>query len=327
MSEAWFKEQIAPDGVEEDGCHPDEAKALEDYYHQKTEASAAAKAITRPIESSDNPGAHLYRLWNLLIDALMQFPESKVPALIQLLDAIQNLPEPDLTGRTTPETPVDGFLWRGLPGFGHMWADEHKRDDWRRTLAAEKSKSRAEMRSAHVRKAEIEARLVVAEIGGIPLHWGYDCIADALERRDAVLDFEVPAAARWITIAGDRLYAGAVNGMESWALERRRDLGKEAAVMTLDRWLFWEERMEELQEQMEEVLRKYRSFIPDPELQAMETQIFDVVIIGTGLYGIQAARYYLDVHPDARLLILEADDVVGGTWSSSRLIHTPLPCA
>ncbi|KAL8938351.1 MAG: hypothetical protein Q9211_003251 [Gyalolechia sp. 1 TL-2023] len=254
-SEAWFKEHIAPDGVEEDGCHPDEAKALEDYYHHETEASAAAKAITRPIDRSDNPGAHLYRLWNLLIDALVQFPESHVPALIQLLDAIQKLPEPDLTGRRTLETPIEGCLWRGLPGFGHMWADEHKLDDWRRTLAAEKSASRAALRSRHVRKAEIEARLVVAEIGGIPLHWGYDCIADALERRDAVLDFEVPAATRWIAIAGDRLYTGAVNRIESWALERRRDWGKEAAVMSLDRWLFWEERMGELQEQTKEVGR------------------------------------------------------------------------
>ncbi|KAL8889965.1 MAG: hypothetical protein Q9215_002834 [Flavoplaca cf. flavocitrina] len=228
MSEARFKEQIASDGVEEDGCHPDEAKALGDYYHQKTESTATLKAITEPI-----------------------FPEPQVPSLIQLLDAIQNLPNPDVNGKSTPETPVDGFLWRGLPD---MWADEHKRDDWRRTLAAENPESRAKMRSAHVRKAEIEARLVVAEeVGGIPLHWGYDCIADALEHRDAIPDFEVPAAARWITVAGDRLYAGAVNGIESWALERRRALGKEDAVMTVDRWLFWEERLEVLREQTEEV--------------------------------------------------------------------------
>ncbi|KAL8887869.1 MAG: hypothetical protein Q9192_006260 [Flavoplaca navasiana] len=134
-----------------------------------------------------------------------------------------------------------------------MWADEHKRDDWQRTLAADNPESRAEMRSEHVRKSEIEARLVVAEVGGIPLHWGYDCIADGLEHRDAVLDFEFPAAARWITIAGDRLYAGVVNGIKSWVSERRQDLGKEAAVMTLDRRLLWEERMEVLREQTDEV--------------------------------------------------------------------------
>ena len=68
------------------------------------------------------------------------------------------------------------------------------------------------------------------------------------------------------------------------------------------------------------------------------SSIYDVVIIGTGesahdalcrshesnrphvvgLYGIQAARYYLEVHPNAKLVLLEADDVIGGTWSSSR---------
>lgn len=36
-----------------------------------------------------------------------------------------------------------------------------------------------------------------------------------------------------------------------------------------------------------------------------------------GLYGIQAARYYLNIHPEAQLCVLEADDEVGGVWSGS----------
>lgn len=249
MSETWFKEKIAPPEDEEDGCHPDEAEALEAYCNQGTEASVAAKAITRRIESSDNPGHDRPRLWGLLMDALIELPETQVPALIKLLDAIQKLPEPELTGRAKAEMPYEGFLWRGLPGFGHLWSDCNKLDHWRDTLAAKSSKDRDDMRTAHVRKADVEARLVVAEVGGIPLDWGYECIADALERRNAILDFDVPAAARWITIAGHLLYTGAVNGIKSWALESRRDFGKEDPVMTLDRWLFWEERMEELQRQ------------------------------------------------------------------------------
>ncbi len=39
-----------------------------------------------------------------------------------------------------------------------------------------------------------------------------------------------------------------------------------------------------------------------------------------GLYGIQAARYYLDVYPKASVVLLEADDCIGGVWSSS--MHT-----
>ena len=45
--------------------------------------------------------------------------------------------------------------------------------------------------------------------------------------------------------------------------------------------------------------------------------MISLLILSEGLYGIQAARYYLDIHPYAKLAILESDDVVGGVWSSS----------
>ena len=255
MSDAWFTEKIAPEGLPDDGGHPDEAQALKDYCDEKTGAKEAAQAITRPIETSKDPGDNLDRLWSLLIDALVELPATQTPALIQLLDAIQHLPEPDLTGRRIENTPAGGFLWRELPGFGHMWADEHKRDDWRRTLAGRDPASRATRRSEHVKKAGIESRLVVANVGGIPLDRGYDCIADALAPRDAMLDIEVPAAAEWIVIAGGRVHAGAVDGRKSWALGGRRDFEKEAKAMSLGRWAFWVERMEEMRQQSDEATR------------------------------------------------------------------------
>ena len=64
--------------------------------------------------------------------------------------------------------------------------------------------------------------------------------------------------------------------------------------------------------------------------------VYDVAIIGTGnaiilqyltivwlteligLYGIQAARYSLDIHPEANVVLLESDTEIGGTWSRSR---------
>lgn len=36
-----------------------------------------------------------------------------------------------------------------------------------------------------------------------------------------------------------------------------------------------------------------------------------------GISGIAAARFYLDVHPDCRLVILEKDQCLGGVWSTS----------
>ncbi|KAL8735861.1 MAG: hypothetical protein Q9181_002639 [Wetmoreana brouardii] len=258
MSDAWFKEKIAPDGVAEDGCHPGEAQALQSYLNKKTNTQEAAHAITQPIVSSEDSGANLHRLWDLLQDALIELSATHVPSLIILLQAIQDLPDPDLTSKpkeTAP--PKDGFTWKGLPKFGHLWADVHKQDHWRMDLYtalssfptfSDRLKKRQELRAAHVKKANIEARLAVANIGSIPLDWGYDAIADALELDNAVLDFEIPAAREWIEVAGKELYQGAKEGRESWALSRPRSIGRADRRMSLIRWEFWEGRMRECQE-------------------------------------------------------------------------------
>ena len=42
---------------------------------------------------------------------------------------------------------------------------------------------------------------------------------------------------------------------------------------------------------------------------------WDLIIIGAGIYGIQVARTYLELHPTRRIVILEASGEVGGVWS------------
>lgn len=264
MSDAWFKEQIAPDGAAEDGCHPNEAQALQSYLNNKTTPQEAAHAITQPILSSEDSGANLYRLWNLLQDALVELSATYIPRLINLLQAIQDLPDPDLTSKPTETAapPKHSFTWKGLPIFGHLWADVHKQDDWRNDLSttlsscptfSDRLKKRQELRAAHIKKANVEAHLTVANVGSIPLDWGYDAIADALELDTAVVDFEIPAAREWIEVTGKELYQGAKEGKESWALSRKRDMGREDGRMSLSRWGFWEERMRECQERGEVV--------------------------------------------------------------------------
>ncbi|CAG8956469.1 hypothetical protein HYFRA_00003854 [Hymenoscyphus fraxineus] len=44
----------------------------------------------------------------------------------------------------------------------------------------------------------------------------------------------------------------------------------------------------------------------------------DIVVIGAGLSGLAFTRFYLDIHPQTKIVILEADDCLGGVWSSSR---------
>lgn len=81
----------------------------------------------------------------------------------------------------------------------------------------------------------------------MPLSWGYECLSDALECQDAVLDFEVPAAAVWVKVAGARLKEGAERGERSWALERDGRLWS-AGPMSLERWEFWMRRFEEIED-------------------------------------------------------------------------------
>ena len=63
-----------------------------------------------------------------------------------------------------------------------------------------------------------------------------------------MLDFEIPTAREWIEVAGKELHQGAKEGKESWALSRKRDMGREDGRMSLSRWEFWEGRMRECQE-------------------------------------------------------------------------------
>jgi cation diffusion facilitator CzcD-associated flavoprotein CzcO len=44
----------------------------------------------------------------------------------------------------------------------------------------------------------------------------------------------------------------------------------------------------------------------------------NLIVIGAGIYGIQAARTYLELHPTHNIVILEADSKPGGVWSADR---------
>ncbi|KAL9036640.1 MAG: hypothetical protein Q9180_004182 [Flavoplaca navasiana] len=54
----------------------------------------------------------------------------------------------------------------------------------------------------------------------------------------------------------------------------------------------------------------------------MESTRYDVAVIGAGICGIAAAKFYLDIHPNCKLIILEKDASVGGVWNQSRVFDT-----
>ncbi|KAL2206382.1 FAD/NAD(P)-binding domain-containing protein, partial [Sarocladium strictum] len=45
----------------------------------------------------------------------------------------------------------------------------------------------------------------------------------------------------------------------------------------------------------------------------------DLVVIGTGTYGLAAAKQYYCQHPDSSIALFESSNSVGGTWSNDRL--------
>ncbi|KAF2855224.1 hypothetical protein T440DRAFT_464511 [Plenodomus tracheiphilus IPT5] len=262
MSDDWFTYKIAPDGDVIDGCHPDEAQALKDYLRHETTTAEAALAIIRPLVTASNPRGDLVRLWSILMDALVELPSEDTDRLIALVSVIENLPEPDFSAVEESKRPTEK-LWKGLPGFGHLWADCHQWGSWRQTAVDLESEKRKLYRDEHIKKAEVEARLVASGLAGIEIDWAYEVIADALESSNALFDFEVPATAEWLVCCGRRLRQGAVRGETSWALKPRlsvvlwtssRDLWQAHLdkVMSLKRWEAWRERLEELQSEGED---------------------------------------------------------------------------
>ncbi|KAI1745289.1 hypothetical protein F4680DRAFT_401695 [Xylaria scruposa] len=251
MSDAWFAQKLAPDGDTTDGCHPDEAQALKVYLSGNSTSSQAAKNITKPISHSSDPNNDLPRLWNLLADALLELPLSAIPSLIALIRAIDALPPPDFSALSETNRPAHGQLWRGLPGFGHFWADEYPSlRQWLNDGGISKPAAEREaVIGRSIRRAEVEARLATEGLAGIPMDWGYECVADALEQSLAEVEAEIPVACKWVQIAGQRFREGAERGESSWGLERKRDLwnGEARGQMSAERWKFWIRRLRELE--------------------------------------------------------------------------------
>ncbi|KAI9680487.1 MAG: hypothetical protein M1817_003927 [Caeruleum heppii] len=243
MSDAWFDTKVAPDASIEDGCHPLEAQALKDYLRDNINTDEAARAITRPVEADNDPHSVLYRLWCLLIDAMMEAPamQSKI---IQLLLAVENLPSADSTDGDTNPSQQRKVVWRSLPGFGSLWSDLNKMDGWKLRWDNFSPEGKQEALDQYRQTAAIEARLFMSGVGAIPLTWGYRDICDALESSKAILDIDIHSAAKWLEIAGQRIRTQGTGEQEDFsALGRQRDLWNGGKSMSKERWAFWADRL------------------------------------------------------------------------------------
>ncbi|TQV95343.1 fungal specific transcription factordomain-containing protein [Cordyceps javanica] len=253
LTSEWLDAHTAPvDGEAETGALPLQAAALGRYLHGESNVKDTVAALTAPAPDVSESEADLRdRVFGIIEDALFELSENYTPALVALLRELDAVPGVDDAGRP---------IWKGLKSFGDSWSDSWKQSHWRKALATRDRLSRELRRDAHVHRAYVEAACAVAgagvvnaqqaapgsaEDGILPLSWGYECLSDALERQeDVVRDFEIPAAAVWIRVAGKRLVDGATRKETSWALEREGRLWP-PGPMSIDRWRFWLKRLEE----------------------------------------------------------------------------------
>lgn len=249
MSSSWYAHKIAPDGVGEDGCHPDTAQYLREYLRGTLSPSSAAYKITRRVAgavSASSPphkvpvaSDHFANLWAFLGDASMELETDDMSKIIVLLQAIQEVSEPEATRKAS-------YLWPRLWGFGDMWGDELRKMDWRDLVAVREPIHQADWALERTRSAKAEAMMVVAGVGCIPMGWGLVDICDALESSDAVLDIEIPMIAEWFEIAGSRIFQAVRVGEAVYRTGARRDLWRNDGVVGLERWAFWEGRVGEM---------------------------------------------------------------------------------
>ncbi|CZT20088.1 uncharacterized protein RCC_05945 [Ramularia collo-cygni] len=118
--EAWLQEQTTyprEELLRGDGNHPDEIDAMRKFLVGTLTAHDAAAAIIHSITLEDDPPHEVYRLWGLLAATLVELGREVGRKSLDLLAAIQQLPD--------ATTPTGTIKWSDLPGFGNMWYDSH----------------------------------------------------------------------------------------------------------------------------------------------------------------------------------------------------------
>jgi len=238
----WINSQVAVDDqalAVGDGCHHEEAKALDGYLSDNLAVQEAAERIVSAILEEADPASELYRVWGLLSDALVELTDD-CQKILELLAAMQSL---------ASDACID---WSQLAGFGAVWSDLnrlhlHGPDPWEKQSWT--GDRRAELCHHFKTVGRIEAEMFLRGLGGVAADWGYEVINLVCSRRAGleVLIFEVHA---WLDCACIQL-------RQSLPLEETRSytrpvLGarnglQQAVTCTMgEHWQTWKEALSEL---------------------------------------------------------------------------------
>ncbi|KAH0334421.1 hypothetical protein KCU81_g9462, partial [Aureobasidium melanogenum] len=271
MSQSWYDNAVAPDGNPEDGCRPEEAQALRLYLDDQLDVAKAARRITEPTELSEDPGADLPNLWGFLQDALVELPNLQRKVVL-LMSEIQDLPDLDIDShgkkRSGSLQSPSSSLWHDLPSFANQWYDFnwwYYQNEWRQKPQLYSSPEKI-AQVANVARAE--ALFAHTDILGEGVKYeGLARLCDTLEDSKAVMKIEIHAVREWLLHAHDILYdMSHTSHMHNRLLSNsdirdriakkemhvsvqdERDLWLGSGGTSLERWKFWRERLQNLQE-------------------------------------------------------------------------------
>lgn len=270
MSQAWYDNAIATDGDAEDGCRPEEAHALRLYLEDKIDVKKAARLITEPTESSEDPGDDLPNTWDFLQNALIELPDCQYKVVDLLLNT-RDLPNFDLDSRgkkrSGPLKSPLSSLWHDLPSFANLWYDGnwwYYQNEWREKPHFYTSPDKI-VQIANLARAE--ALFAHTDILDERVKYeGLSRLCDALEDSKAVIEIEVHAVREWLLHARDILYEMSRNSRVHNRLLSNSDIREKIAKKemhvsvkderelwqgtggsSLERWSFWQQRLQELQ--------------------------------------------------------------------------------
>ncbi|KAI9881314.1 MAG: hypothetical protein M1830_005601 [Pleopsidium flavum] len=277
MPPQWFDTKLqaatTTDAEGPSSVKPDEVRTMKTFLDNQTTAIKAAESLTKRTSTAANLSdvyESLSALWTFLTDLAIDMPSSQ-PKLIELLKAIQNLPDVELPGGEGADyiSLEQGELWKELPQWGNIWADTFNSVEASFTKPVDSTTESVRNGQMWAAITAFSARLAAEDAaqlngGGFLLSQGYRGIVRALEQEGVDLNSEIPAAAQWFIHSGPKLYnhgrtirhdepSGNGNGL--WFKDGYgkplSGLWKGEGGLNKGRWLFWKERFTWVRENME----------------------------------------------------------------------------
>lgn len=269
---------------EEEPATPEETEALRQYLCESSSTDDAAKAIMNMSEAKIPLDDKVFRVATLLLDAATNFPERQT-RILDLVDAIRALSDDDLyfTEEQQARYP-DWQTWKEFEKFDFIFDDAYRSARaWRFTLDTNDDDPQVNSRRWTSLTALMAHMCMRHHDLSNPYLYGLDNIRSALEQESwssssgipisplLALDVEVPAAAQWILIAGDKIFECIDNEQFTTRLENSDLWQREISLSSKERWNLWRRRlhsiseMKDLRNETRAVAKKARVHMDDVE--------------------------------------------------------------